>query len=185
VLPATPAHSHPHPKTVLVHGHLPDGRHWQLAAFEQGRQLGMEIEEPSGHSDSGQVGFAASRDYNYYWGEGLGPGSSIFYYRPVPPAAVSVRLTAPGWRPRLVRTAPLPGGHGLPRGRFFVVQSPSPATVSWTVVPLDAAGHPVAFAAFEPDPVRAPHCPRRWPATAAAVDALVIARQGIPRRPAD
>jgi hypothetical protein len=64
-----------------------------------GPQLGLEMEEPSGHSDSGQVSFAASQNYNYHWGEGLGPGAG-------------------------------------------------PVAVSWTVVPLDAAGHPVAFTPF-------------------------------------
>lgn len=143
---AAPAHREV--KTVLRRGHLPDGRQWQLAAWEQDRQLGLEMEEPSGHSDSGQVSFAAGQDYSYHWGEGLGPGDSIFYYGPVPSAAVSVRLTAPGQSSLLVPTAPLPGGHGLPRGRFFVVQPPGPVTVSWTVVPLDAAGHTVAFTPF-------------------------------------
>ena len=141
-------HAHLDVKTVLVRGHLPGGREWQLAAWMQDRQLGLDMEEPSGHSDSGQVGFAASRNYSYYWGEGLGPGNSIFYYGPVPPAAVSVRLTAPGQHPMLVHTVPLPAGRGLPRGRFFVVQPPGPVTVDWSVVPLDAAGHKVAFKAF-------------------------------------
>jgi hypothetical protein len=135
-------------KTVLVRGQLPGGGGWQLAAWVQDRQLGMDMEEPSGHRDSGQVSFAATRNYSYHWAEGLGPGDSTFYYGPVPAAAVSVRLTAPGQQSLLVRTALLPAGRGLPRGRFFVVQPPGPVTVNWTVVPLDAAGHKVAFTRF-------------------------------------
>jgi hypothetical protein len=141
-------HAHDEVKTVLVRGQLPGGGGWQLAAWVQDRQLGMDMEEPSGHRDSGQVSFTATRDYSYHWAEGLGPGDSIFYYGPVPPAAVSVRLTAPGQQSLLVRTALLPAGHGLPRGRFFVIQPPGPVTVSWTVVPLDAGGQRVAFTRF-------------------------------------
>jgi hypothetical protein len=59
-----------------------------------------------------------------------------------------VRLTAPGHRPLLVRTAPLPAGHGLPAGRFFIIRSPSSVWVSWWVTPLDAAGRRVAFREF-------------------------------------
>ena len=135
-------------KTVLAHGHLASGLGWQLVAFEQGRHLGLDLESPSGHSYSGQVGFAASHDYSYYWGEGLGPGSAVFYYGPVPRSAVMVRLSTPGHRPLLVRTAPLPTGHNLPAGRFFIIRSPGTIRLSWAVTPLDAAGHRVAFSSF-------------------------------------
>jgi hypothetical protein len=152
---ARPAPSRQHPaadrnqhKTVLAHGHLSSGLGWQLVAFEQGRHLGLDLESPSGYGYSGQVGFAASRDYSYYWGEGLGPGNSFFYYGPVPSSAVMVRLSNPGHQPLLVRTAPLPTGHSLPAGRFFVIQPPGTSTLSWAVTPLDAAGHRVAFSSF-------------------------------------
>jgi hypothetical protein len=135
-------------KTVLERGRLPNGPRWQLVAFMQGRQLGLDLESPSGYSYSGQVSFAANRDYSYYWGEGLGPGNSVFYYGPLPEAAVMVRLSSPGHRPVLVRTAPLPNGHSLPHGRFFVVRPPGTSTLSWAVTPLDAAGQKVAFTAF-------------------------------------
>lgn len=135
-------------KTVLAGGRGATGLRWQLVAFEQDHQLGLDLDSPSGYDYSGQISFAASRDYSYYWGEGLGPGNSTFYYGPVPSSAVMVRLTAPGHRAILVRTAPLPAGYGLPAGRFFVIQPPGAVSVSWAVTPLDAAGHRVAFSDF-------------------------------------
>ena len=135
-------------RTVLARGQAAGGLRWRLVAWEQGHQLGMGLQSPSGHGYSGQVSFAASRDYSYYWGDGLGPGNSIYYYGPVPRSAVMVRLTAPGHRPLLVRTAPLPAGHGLPAGRFFIIQPPGSVSLTWSVTPLDAAGHRVAFRDF-------------------------------------
>ena len=135
-------------KIVLARGRVAGGQRWKLVAFEQDHQLGLDLDSLSGYSYSGQTGFAASRDYSYYWGEGLGPTNSTFYYGPVPGSAVMVRLTAPGHRPLLVRTVPLPARRGLPAGRFFIVQSPSSVSVSWSVTPLDAAGQRVAFRDF-------------------------------------
>lgn len=138
-----------HPdRTVLARGQAASGLRWQLVAWEQNHQLGLDLESPAGHGYSGQVSFAASRDYSYYWGEGLGPGNSTFYYGPVPSSAVMVRLTAPGHQPILVRTAPLPAGRGLPAGRFFVIQPPGSVALTWWVTPLDAAGRKVAFSDF-------------------------------------
>ena len=135
-------------RTVVARGTAASGLGWQLVASEQDRQLSLDLESPSGYSYSGQAGFAASRDYSYYWGAGLGPGNSTFYYGPVPGSAVMVRLTAPGHRPMLVRTAPFPAGRGLPAGRFFVSSPPGGDWTSWTVTPLDGAGHQVAFRDF-------------------------------------
>lgn len=135
-------------KIVLARGRMAGGQRWKLVAFEQDHQVGLDLDSPSGYNYSGQISFAASRDYSYYWGEGLGPGGSTFYYGPVPGSAIMVRLTAPGHRPLLVRTAPLPARRGLPAGRFFIVQSPSSVSASWWVTPLDAAGHRVAFRDF-------------------------------------
>jgi len=146
--PKTAARNQDPDKIVLARGRVASGLGWQLAAFEQDHQLGLDLENPSGHSYSAQVGFAASRDYSYYWGEGLGPGNTVFYFGPVPNSAVTIRLTASGHQAVLVRTAPLPAGRGLPAGRFFIIQSPTSVWVSWWVTPLDAAGHKVAFTDF-------------------------------------
>ena len=135
-------------RIVLARGQAASGLGWQLVAWEQDQQLGLDLESPSGHGYSGGVGFAATRDYGYQWAEGLGPGNSTFYYGPVPRSAGTVRLTAPGHRPLLVRTAPLPAGYSLPAGRFFIIQPPGGVSVNWTVTPLGAAGHKVAFRAF-------------------------------------
>jgi hypothetical protein len=135
-------------RTVLARGQAVSGLRWQLVAWDQDHRLGLDLESLSGHSYSGQVGFAASHDYSYYWGEGLGPGNSTFYYGPVPGSAVMVRLTAPGHRPLLIRTVPLPAGHRLPAGRFFVIQPPGTSWLNWSVTPLDAAGQQVAFRDF-------------------------------------
>ena len=104
---------------MLARGRTANGLRWRLVAFEQDHQLGLDLDSPAGYNYSGQISFAASRDYSYYWGEGLGPGSSTFYYGPVPSSAVMVRLTAPGHQALFVRTAPLPAGHGLPAGRLL------------------------------------------------------------------
>jgi hypothetical protein len=59
-----------------------------------------------------------------------------------------VRLSTPGHQPVLVRTTPLPAGHSLPTGRFFVIRPPGTSTLNWAVTPLDVAGHRVAFSNF-------------------------------------
>jgi hypothetical protein len=134
-------------KIVLERGHSAQNRPWQLRANEQGGQLGLYLDSPSGRGYSGAVGFSAGPAAGF-WAEGLGPAGSNFYYGPVPASAVMVRLTAPGYAPVLVRTRPFPSHAGLPHGRFFIMQPPGPAYVNWNVAPLDASGHKVAFADF-------------------------------------
>jgi hypothetical protein len=109
--------------------------------------LGLYLDNPSGGNYSGAVGFDASPEAGF-WISGAGPGDSIFYYRPAPAAAVTVRLQAAGHAPIQVPTRPIPSGAGLPRGRFFVTQPPGTANVNWKVTLLDAAGQHVAFADF-------------------------------------
>lgn len=134
-------------KIVLERGSSAQNRPWQLRANEQGGQLGLYLESPAGRGYSGAVGFSAGPSAGF-WAEGLGPAGSDFCYGPVPAPAVMVRLTAPGYAPVLVRTRPFPSQAGLPHGRFFITQPPGSANVSWSVTPLDASGHTVAFADF-------------------------------------
>jgi hypothetical protein len=133
-------------KIVLERGHSAQNRPWQLAANEQDGQLGLYLESPYGREYSGGVGFSAGPAAGF-WMEGPGPDGD-FFYGPAPAAAVTVRLSAPGHAPILVRTRPLPSRAGLPRGRFFITQPPGPGNVNWNVTLLDAAGHKVAFADF-------------------------------------
>ena len=79
---------------------------------------------------------------------GAGPGKSIFYYGPAPAATAKVELRAAGYPPLLTPAKPIPAGAGLPKGRFFIVEPPGPASVNWSVTLLDSAGHRVHFAAF-------------------------------------
>jgi hypothetical protein len=137
----------PGPRTVAERGHTAGGLSWQLTGWEQDGQLGLELDSPSGYSYSASVGFAPGPG-SLYWAEGPGPGNSIFYYGPVPSAAAMVRLSAPGYRTLLVRTAPIPSRDGLPHGRFFIVEPPGSAYVSWTVTPLNTAGQKVPFRSF-------------------------------------
>lgn len=133
---------------VVARGQMPDGKRWQLAAFEQRGQLGLDLEGPSGHSYSGSVGYSANKVYSYHWGEGLGPSGSDWYYGPVLARAMTVRLTAGGHRPLTVKTWPIPHVNGLPRGRVFIVRPPGAPLVNWHVTPFDAAGHKVPFVGF-------------------------------------
>jgi hypothetical protein len=134
-------------KIVLERGDSAQNRPWQLMANEQGGQLGLYLDSPSGRGYSGGVGFSAGPAAGF-WAEGLGPAGSNFLYGPVPASAVTVRLAAPGRPPVLVRTRPFPSRAGLPHGRFFITQPPGSAYVNWNVTPLDAAGQKVAFADF-------------------------------------
>jgi hypothetical protein len=134
-------------RVVLERGHLAQNRPWQLAASEQGGELGLYLENPSGGDYSDAVGFAGGPGAGF-WMEGSGPGSSVFYYGPVPAAAVTVRLSAPGRAPIRVPTRLIPARDGLPRGRFFIVDPPGPPSVNWNVTLLDSAGHEVPFADF-------------------------------------
>ena len=134
-------------RVVLERGHLAQNRPWQLAASEQGGKLGLYLENPSGGDYSDAVGFTGDPGAGF-WMEGSGPGSSVFYYGPVPAAAVTVRLSAPGRAPIRVPARLIPARDGLPRGRFFIVDPPGPPSVSWNVTLLDSAGHEVPFADF-------------------------------------
>ena len=134
-------------KIVLARGHSAQNRPWTLTANEQGGQLGLYLDSPSGREYSGAIGFSAAPTAGF-WTEGLGPAGSNFFYGPVPPSAVTVRLTAPGHAPVLVRARPFPSRAGLPHGRFFITQPPGPANVNWNVTPLDASGNKIAFADF-------------------------------------
>jgi hypothetical protein len=83
-----------------------------------------------------------------YWETGPGPGESMFYYGPTPNSVEYATLTAPGYQPVVVRTMPLPRSGGLPSGRFFIAHPPASASVLWTVVLKDSAGHIVPFKDF-------------------------------------
>ncbi len=48
----------------------------------------------------------------------------------------------------LLRTNAFPAHVGLPRGRFFIIQPPGPASVDGDVTLLNTAGQRVAFADF-------------------------------------
>jgi len=135
-------------RTVLLErGHSAQRQPWQLAASEHCGQLRLTLQSPSGHGYSGAQGFSADPTAGF-WMEGSGPGRSDFFYGPAPPAAVTVRLSAPGQATVLAATQPFPARAGLPRGRFFILQNPGPASVNWNVTLLDAAGHKVAFTNF-------------------------------------
>lgn len=133
--------------TVIAHGQV-DGQVWRLIAWEQDGQLVMEmVGESTTAPYSGSMGFNNGGVGNY-WENGSGPGDSMFYYGPTPNSVEYATLTAPGYRPVVVRTMPLPRSGGLPSGRFFIADPPSPPSVLWNVVLKDSAGHIVPFQDF-------------------------------------
>ena len=140
---------HGHPVAlVLARGRDAQDQPWKLVVSDRrGARLSLLLESPSGHVYSGGVGFAAGPAAGF-WVEGSGPGRSDFFYGPAPAAAVTVRMSAAGYAPILLRASPLPSRPGLPRGRFFITQPPGPPGVEWRVTLLDASGHRVPFADF-------------------------------------
>jgi hypothetical protein len=134
-------------KVVLDRGLSAQGRPWRLTASEQGGQLGLFLESPSGYDYSGGIGFRPGPPPGL-WLEGSGPHGSIFYYGPAPTAAVTVRLSSPGRAAIRLPTRPFPRRAGLPPGRYFITQPPGSINLDWNVTLLDAAGRKVAFADF-------------------------------------
>lgn len=133
--------------TVIARGQVA-GHAWRLIAQEQGGQLSMEMVGKSTTVPySGSVGFNKGGAAGY-WEVGPGPADSMFYYGPAPNSVDHVILTAPGYKPVVVRTVPLPRNVGLPSGRFFIADPPGPASVIWNVSLRDSAGNIVPFQSF-------------------------------------
>ena len=133
--------------TVIERGHSAQHQAWQLAASEHCGLLGLYLESSSGYEYSGAQGFNGDPGGGF-WVEASGPGGSDFFYGPAPAPALTERLSAARHVPVLVRTRPLPVRAELPRGRFFILQNPEPASANWNVTLLDSAGQKVAFTDF-------------------------------------
>lgn len=141
--------------TVLAR-YVTGGVHWQLDAFRDANgSFCMGISGPKGPDfipkldrANAACGFDGS-DSGGYYGGGQAPGrDASISYGPVPDTAAGVRVSTR----EVVPTHPLPKGHGLPGGRYWVSYEPA----SWpgrgarsvTPQPLDAAGDKVAFTTF-------------------------------------
>jgi len=133
---------------VLERGSVGRNNPWQLVASEQNGSLTMTLDGASQSvTYSGSGGFSPQLP-DGAWMAGYGPGDTIFYYGPTPQSARYAVLTASGHAPVIVATRRIPEENGLPRGRFFIVESPGPAGLVWHITLRDAAGHQVAFSDF-------------------------------------
>ncbi|MCO5993801.1 hypothetical protein [Actinoallomurus rhizosphaericola] len=155
-------------KTVVVERFdAPTGAGWQLMAQHQWMrvakrhdQLCLDIVAPVPGADaSGHCGFDPRLPMSDYWAErDLAEGApSVYYWGPTPDDVAKVRLSGTGLPTYVVPTRPLPRGHGLPQGRYFLVDADPTGRISgygtsdsrfWTVRWLDATGRQVPFRPF-------------------------------------
>ncbi|WP_146088376.1 hypothetical protein [Actinacidiphila yanglinensis] len=141
--------------TVLA-TYVTGGVHWQLDAFRDANgSFCMGINGPKGPDATANIpwvnaacGFDDS-DSGGYYGGGDAPGKNAFVsYGPLPGKAVGVRVSTK----EVVPTKPLPKGHDLPDGRYWIFYQPAswPGKGAKAVEPqpLDASGRKVAFKKF-------------------------------------
>jgi hypothetical protein len=133
---------------VIERGQLGPGESWQLVASEQADGLRLSLDGASTSLVYSSAESFSNRPRDGYWTGGAGPGHSTFYYGPAPSAATYAVFTAPGRQPLVVPTRPIPNSIGLPSARFFIVDPPGGAEVTWKVTLEDAAGHVIPFASF-------------------------------------
>ncbi|TDT95375.1 hypothetical protein EDD99_7203 [Streptomyces sp. 846.5] len=140
------------------------GSAWQLFAWQQDAQLcmallpgGADPDHPSPSSGGSWAGAGgAGCAFNnhdsgtgYYAGS-TGPAGSRFAYGPLPETATQIRVAAN----EILTTAQLPGGKGLPAGRYWIHlmakdwPSATDGAALDTPQPLDARGGKVAFQDF-------------------------------------
>lgn len=137
---------------VQVRSGVYRGVAWRLKAGTVNGQFCMELRRSHEQQPfAGACGFddVPSKGSHYY-ASGPGPCESYVNYGPLPPNAVSVRIASH----QTVRTYPLPTGHGMPNGRFWVDFEPAswPSASQGTPLdnpqPVDRSGNPVGFEAF-------------------------------------
>lgn len=151
---------------VLLESGTTEGVAWHLWAWEQSGKLCMST-GTAGGPDGGTITPApramtgggcefdrTTPDSSYYVGaQGGGTGTSQYTasltFGPLPAQATRIKVASNLTLP----TQTLPGGEGLPAGRFWVWAGPfqppaSVGTVLTTPEPLDATGKPVAFQPF-------------------------------------
>lgn len=133
-----------------------DGVHWQLDAFSDANgSFCMGIDGPRGPDHSAHLSWSNAActfdhsDAGGYFGGGQAPGPGAFVaYGPLPDDAVGVRVSTK----QVVPSRPLPTGHGLPRGRYWISYEPAawPGKGAKSVdpQPLDASGRNVPFKKF-------------------------------------
>jgi hypothetical protein len=133
---------------VIERGALGTGQAWQLVASEQADGLRLSLDGASMSQVYSSAEAFSDRPSRGYWAGGPGPGDSTFYYGPAPTTAQYAVFSAPGRRPLVVPTRPIPNSIGLPSGRFFIVCTRGRGNVTWRVTLKDADGHVVPFASF-------------------------------------
>lgn len=158
----------------------PDARTWELVAQHQWMRMTKPHDHlcldlvPPGFAPGaiGGCGFDPRMPMSDYWAsraldpatfaaspDRLAPDRSapVYYWGPTPDNVVKVRLSGSGLPTYEVPTRPLPAGHGIAPGRYFLVDADPAGRISgyavaagkyWTVRWLDVAGRPVPFRPF-------------------------------------
>ncbi|POM24914.1 hypothetical protein BTM25_35530 [Actinomadura rubteroloni] len=149
---------------TLTGGTAAGGQSWTLqAGVERNRFLRHQerlcLSLMAGRRQTGGGCEYDARPSGSFWDFSQGPGSSFFLLGPVPANATSVRIVYPHRVDRTVTTRPLPALHGVPTGRYFVIDADPTGSIAadgdgagrgdwWTVTPLDSSGHAVPFTVF-------------------------------------
>lgn len=153
----------------------PDARTWELVAQHQWMRmtnphdhLCLDVVPPGFTAGAmGNCGFDPRLPMSDYWAANLlapvTPSAPpphrapVYYWGPTPDDVVKVRLSGTGLPTYDVPTKPLPTGHGIAPGRYFLADVDPTGRISgyavvggryWTVRWLDAAGRPVPFRPF-------------------------------------
>ncbi len=153
-------HHHRNTGWVTLTAGTYNGVQWELQASMSNGKLCMQLTGPAGQNDPvnstagypGQCQFDRTCQLCSFTGGGIGPADSSVAYGPLPVDATQIRVATH----EVLPTFPLPKGHGLPSGRYWVdirptnwpTASPGDGTRLATPQPLDAQGHLVKFANF-------------------------------------
>jgi hypothetical protein len=153
---ATPAHS---PYVELTSGTY-QGAGWQLYAWQQEGHLCMEFDPSGSNPDhkptAGQSAGAAACEFDRrnpssgYYASGPGVAGSNVSFGPLPTSVVQIRVATH----EVLPSAPLPGGQGLPAGRYWIHIMPPgwPTSADGTALdtpqPMDANSGSVPFQNF-------------------------------------
>lgn len=139
---------------VRLTGGTYQGESWSLYAWQQDKQLCMEVDGPGNPTAHGVPGAAAcgfdrKHPTSGYYDSGPGPGDSTVSFGPLPSNATQIRVAT---KENLTARA-FPAGKQLPVGRYWIqiipTRWPLPADGKevWPK-PLDASGRPVPYRDF-------------------------------------
>jgi hypothetical protein len=127
---------------------------WRLLAGNVNGQFCMELRRVDGNPQHPFAGACVFADQpskgSSYFASGPGPHGSYVNFGPLPASAVAVHIATHQGVP----SYPLPSGHGLPAGRYWLDFEPAswPTSAEGKALkipqPVDRHGNPVAFQPF-------------------------------------